>query len=40
MAGHLDILGNKEADKEAKKAADGMSMDEKHLPNFLRKTLK
>ena len=39
-AGHVGIKGNEEADKEAKKAAGGLTSDKKALPPLLRKTLK
>ena len=38
-AGHVGIVGNEEADKEAKAAADGVSSDKKDLPPCLRKEL-
>lgn len=39
-AGHLGIPGNKEADKEAKKAAEGTTTGAMHLPKLLRKMFK
>jgi ribonuclease HI len=36
-AGHLGIPGNEEADEEAKKAAEGASLDPANLPKSLRK---
>ena len=39
-AGHTGIVGNEEADDEAKKAAEGLTSDEQQLPKLLRKTLK
>jgi ribonuclease HI len=38
-AGHEGIEGNEEADKEAKKAAEGLSSEKLQLPPYLRKTL-
>jgi len=38
-AGHIGIAGNKKADREAKKAAAGMSSDKELLPPYLRKPL-
>jgi hypothetical protein len=38
-AGHEGIEGNKKADREAKKAAEGTSSDRKLLPVYLRKPL-
>ena len=39
VAGHEGIEGNKEADREAKKAAEGASSDRKLLLMYLRKPL-
>ena len=39
VAGHEGITGNEAADKEAKKAAAGLSSDALSLPRYLRKTL-
>ena len=39
-AGHTGIEGNEEADKEAKKAAEGETSDKKKLPPLLRKQIK
>jgi ribonuclease HI len=38
-AGHKGIEGNEKVDKEAKKAAEGHSSEEKSLPPYLRKPL-
>ena len=38
-AGHEGIAGNEEADREAKRAAEGHSSDKKLLPSYLRKPL-
>ena len=38
-AGHVGIEGNEDADKAAKRAAEGISSDSKDLPHHLRKTL-
>jgi ribonuclease HI len=39
VPGHCDYARNERADKEAKKAAQGLSSDAKCLPSFLRKPL-
>lgn len=39
-AGHVGIVGNKEADEEAKKAAEGESSEKANLPPYLRKPVK
>jgi hypothetical protein len=38
-AGHVGILGNEIADREAKKAAEGHSSDKKSLPRYLKRAL-
>ena len=39
-AGHAGIDGNKEVDGEAKKAAEGLTLDKQSLPPLLRRPLK
>ncbi|KAH9997159.1 hypothetical protein BJV74DRAFT_768496 [Russula compacta] len=39
LAGHVGILGNKKANKEAKRAIGGLSSDNQLLPQLLRCTL-
>jgi ribonuclease HI len=39
-AGHIGIEGNEDADKEAKLAADGESLDSKQLPQCLHKKIR
>jgi hypothetical protein len=38
-AGHVRITGNKDVDKEAKKAVEGESSNKSALPPYLRKPL-
>ena len=40
MVGHTSIAGNKEVDKEAKKAVEGMTSCKSSLPPLLRKKIK
>jgi ribonuclease HI len=39
MLGHEGIMGNEQADEEAKKAITEGSSDRSELPQFLKKTL-